>query len=176
MLHSNTTPNGLAPGTQLQLLPTLSDGRLRCQALKLAPGLIERQQCPQEATHEIVDGRPIFCQNCSDIFGIDQPGQSQSSPTTPDLVDDDDSELPAREVITIQLNFSDIATRVTEDRVCGICMSKKLSILRLTNCGHEICEECLREKLLTEIGSRFDCAYCRMWMLHIPRNVLYSKK
>ena len=54
----------------------------------------------------------------------------------------------------------DFISRVVE-RECPICMEPKAKWRALKVCGHELCEDCLQEQLLSTLDNRFSCPFDR---------------
>ncbi|KAF1965260.1 hypothetical protein BU23DRAFT_392626, partial [Bimuria novae-zelandiae CBS 107.79] len=47
------------------------------------------------------------------------------------------------------------------EHYCPICLEPKIKRRRLTACGHELCEDCLRNQLRSSLHNRFLCPFDR---------------
>lgn len=66
--------------------------------------------------------------------------------------------------------FSTVSDNVDSvlERECPICRGLKLKWRRLTECGHELCEECLREQMRSSLRNKDLCPFDRRPMFDLP--------
>lgn len=54
------------------------------------------------------------------------------------------------------------------ERDCPICLSPKIKWRRLTACGHELCEDCLKEQMRSSLHNKFLCPFDRRPLFDLP--------
>lgn len=86
-------------------------------------------------------------------------GSVEDAAESPTNIQEDD-------VVSIDL---DVFSTVVE-RNCPICFEPKLKWRKLTSCGHELCEECLHNQILSSFRNRFLCPFDRRPFFGLPGN------
>ncbi|KAF2451543.1 hypothetical protein P171DRAFT_438256 [Karstenula rhodostoma CBS 690.94] len=90
--------------------------------------------------------------------------------TLPDLFDSTNVS-PSSSFIPLEgdhefIDLDSFSTVVERD--CPICLAPKVKWRRLRTCGHELCEDCLREQMHSSLQNKFLCPFDRRSFFDSP--------